>query len=424
MKKMKVILIGAGARGVIYTDIMAENPEKFEVVAVADAEESRRNYIKEKHNLPDEMCFDDWKSLLDMGKIADVAIISTQDRLHYEPAMKAISLKYDLLLEKPVSPFAEECFNIAKAAEENDVKVIVCHVLRYAPLFIKLKELIDGGALGKVMSVNHEECVGVKNEVHSYVRGNWRRADESAPMLLAKSCHDLDILQWLIGKSCKKIQSFGALSYFTRENAPKDAPEFCIEGCPHSETCPYNAVEWYLEEKEDMFIRRACTKMANPTDDDVKKAISTTEYGKCAFKCDNDVVDHQTVNMLFEDNVTVTFTMNGFNEGGRFIHIMGTKGEVRAALDGRTPITVYSFETKETTTIDIIAKDGIWNGHGGGDAGIVETLYQYLCGDYRGSSISSIKTSCDNHLLVFAAEKSRETDTVVDIDEYIKSFTE
>ena len=422
-KILKAVLIGAGNRGETYTDIMAGMKDKFQVVAVAEPIESRRNEISRKHGLDSSMCFADWKPLLKLGKIADVAVVSTMDRQHMEPAMEAIRLGYDILLEKPVSPKPEECEKIAKAAEEKGVKIVVCHVLRYTPFFITLKNLIDSGKLGQVVSINHEECVGNVHQSHSFVRGNWGNSGRSSCMLLQKSCHDMDILQWLIGKKCKKVQSFGSLTYFKRENAPEDAPDYCIEGCPHGETCPYNAVKLYLDDKKNDWFRTTATREANPTDEMVEHTLRTSQYGKCVFKCDNDVVDHQTVNMLFEDDVTVTFTMNAFNKGGRFIHVMGTKGEVRAALDGKgTPISLYDFETKTTTEIPIMGKDGIGGGHGGGDEGIVQSLYEYLTGTYTGCSVSDIRTSVNNHLIVFAAEEARKNGTVVDFADYVKSL--
>ena len=237
-KVLKVILIGAGNRGETYTDIMAQMSDKFKVIAVAEPIESRRNNIQKKHQIADDLCFEDWKPLLDLGKIADVAVISTMDKQHLEPTLKAISLQYDILLEKPVSPDPEECNKIADYAEQMGSKVIVCHVLRYTPFFITIKELINDGRLGDIISVNHEECVGNVHQSHSFVRGNWGNSKRSSCMLLQKSCHDMDILQWLIGKKCKKVQSFGTLSYFKEENAPKDAPDYCIQGCPKADTCP------------------------------------------------------------------------------------------------------------------------------------------------------------------------------------------
>ena len=421
MKKLKVILIGAGNRGGVYTDVMSDLPEQFQVVAVAEPRDSRRERIQQKHNLPDNMCFTDYKPLLALGKIADIALIATMDRDHFEPAMMAIDLGYDLMLEKPITPTPEECIALTENAKKHGVRVVICTVLRYTPLFIKLKEIIDSGRIGRVMSINHEECVEFVHQSHSFVRGNWGNSERSSVMLLQKSCHDIDILQWLLGKKCKKVQSFGSLSYFTAENAPEGAPERCIEGCPVSDTCIYNSVKLYLESDSNWF-RSAATKLVKSTDEDVKKSLMESNYGKCVFHCDNDVVDHQTVNMLFEDDVTVTFTMNAFNTGGRYINIYGTKGEIRAALKGDAPIRVYDIVSKETEEIPSSGTDGVLGGHGGGDAGIVRTLYSYMVGEYNGVSVPTIEESCYNHLITFAAEHARNTGTVVDVEEYINNL--
>ncbi len=422
MRTLTAVLIGAGNRGETYTSIMKTMGDKFKVVAVAEPIDSRRNDIRQKHDIPEEMCFTDWKPLLALGRIADVALICTMDQLHFAPAMEAISLKYDILLEKPVSPEPEECLQLSRYAALMGGKIIVCHVLRYTSFFLTVKKAIDEGRLGEIMSVNHEECVGNVHQSHSFVRGNWGNSGRSSCMLLQKSCHDLDILQWLIGKKCKKVQSFGSLRHFRQENAPAGAPDYCIDGCPHGETCPYNAVKLYLDDKKNDWFRTACTKEADPTDEMVEEAIRTTQYGKCVYRCDNDVVDHQIVNMLFEDGITVTFSMNAFNKGGRFLHICGTKGELRAAMDSSSPITIFDFETRRTEEIPMTALDGITGGHGGGDEGIIHSLYEYLTGTYTGSSVSDIGISVDNHMIVFAAEKARAESSVVDLEEYIEGL--
>lgn len=415
-KVLKVVLIGAGGRGLrVYSKHLLNMQDKYKLVAVAEPIESRRLAIKEAHNLPDEMCFADWESLFERGKIADVAIIATMDRYHYEPTMKAISLHYDIMLEKPVSPDPEECVNIEKHAIEQGVKVMVTHGLRYSVMYAVIKEIIDQGRLGDIISIDQEECVEKVHQSHSYVRGNWGNSRRSAFMLLAKSCHDMDILQWLIGKKCKKVQSFGSLSHFRRENAPEGSPEYCIEGCPQADTCLYNAVKLYYDDKENDWLRRASTGEAFPTDEMVEKAIRTTQFGKCVYKCDNDVVDHQTVNLLFEDDVTATFTMCAFtNKGGRFIHIMGTKGELRGNTDGDSQVSVTDFVTGKTEIIPITFEGG----HGGGDIGMLNALYETLQGTYKGNCVSSITTSVDNHLIAFAAEHSRLNNVVVDLKEY------
>lgn len=423
MKKLRVILIGAGSRGMGYTNIMKnEYDDCYEVVAVAEPIDSRREYIKKKHGVPEDRCFTDWKPLIELGKIADVAIVATMDRDHFAPAMAAIELGYDLLLEKPIAPTPEECVKITEAAEKKGVKVVICTVLRYTALFMYLKDVIDSGRIGKVMSITHKENVGNVHQSHSFVRGNWGNEGRSSSMLLQKSCHDIDILQWLLSKKCKKVQSFGSLSYFTRENAPEGAPEYCVEGCPHGGTCPYNAIKLYYDDKENGWFRGTCTREANPTDEMVMKAISTTQYGKCVYKCDNDVVDHQQVNMLFEDDITVNFSMAAFTKGGRYIEIMGTKGVVTAAMADDEPIKIFDFETRETETVPMNALDGILGGHGGGDGGIVKTFYQYLSGSYEGKSIPEIGESCYNHLITFAAEEARRTGEVVDVEEYISKI--
>ncbi len=423
-KKLSVILIGAGNRGTGYTDIMEKMPDQYQVVAVAEPIDSRREYIREKHNVPENMCFTTWEPMLALGKIADVALICTMDQGHFAPAMEAIKQKYDILLEKPASPDPKECLQLANAAKEAGVKVIVCHVLRYTAIFNTIKDLINEGRIGDIVAINHEECVGNVHQSHSFVRGNWGNEGRASCMLLQKSCHDIDILQWLIGKRCKKVQSFGSLRHFRAENAPEGSPERCIDGCPVADTCPYNAVKLYLDDKKNDWFRSTCAREANPTDEMVEKALRTTQYGKCVYKCDNDVVDHQVVNMLFEDDITVSFTMAAFNKGGRFLHIMGTKGELRAAMNQETPITVYDFETKQTQTIPVVAKDGITGGHGGGDEGIVRSLYGYLNGTYTGNSVSDIGISAENHLIVFAAEKSRAEMSVVDMESYIAGLAE
>lgn len=422
MRKLKAVLIGAGSRGIIYTDVMANMSDKFEVIAVAEPIDSRRNYIKEKHSIPDKLCFRDWRPLFELGKIADIAVIATMDQDHFEPTMKAIELNYSLLLEKPISDNPLECKKIADAADKAGVKAVICTVLRYTDLFMSLKNIIDSGQIGDIVSINHEECVGNVHQSHSFVRGRWGNEKRSSCMLLQKSCHDLDILQWLVDKPLKKVQSFGTLTYFTEKNAPSGAADYCILGCPEGGKCPYNAVKLYLDDKENDWFRDACTNSVSPSDEAVEKALRTTQYGKCVFKCDNDVVDHQTVNMLFDGDITVTFTMNAFNKGGRFIHIMGTKGEVRAAMTDDAPISIYDFETCSETLIPITGKEGISNGHGGGDNGIIDAFYDYICGSYNGKSIPSIRQAADNHLIVFAAEQSRKTNTVVDFDEYLKNL--
>ena len=207
---MKAILIGAGQRGLGYAKFAVNNPDKLEIVGVAEPVEERRNKVKEKYKIPEENCFTTWEHVFEREKFADAVFICTQDQLHYEPTLAAAEAGYHILLEKPMSPSPEECMKMAETAEKNNVKGVVCHVLRYSDFFVSLKNIIDSGEIGEVVSVVHNENVGNTHQAHSFVRGHWRNSAESSPMILAKACHDTDIIQWLIGKKCSKVSSFGS----------------------------------------------------------------------------------------------------------------------------------------------------------------------------------------------------------------------
>ena len=426
-KTFTVALMGGGLRGMIYTDVMKENPKKFRVVAVAEPDEGRRRKLQKTHNIPDDMCFSSWEEILSKPKLSDIAMICTTDNMHYAPAMKAIELGYNIVLEKPVAPTAKECRDIALSAKEKNVKVLVCHVLRYTPFFKKIKTLVMSGAIGEVMSVIHVEAVGNVHQSHSYVRGNWHCEADSTPMLLAKCCHDIDILQWLIDKPCKRVQSFGELTYFTKENAPKGAPVRCIDGgCPIESTCPYNCRKLYYESKDNVWFRPACAsgiaKAPVPTDEEIMTALKTTDYGLCVFHANNDVVDHQVVNMEFEGGKTVSLTMNAFNEGGRYIRIFGTKGELYANMSD-SKITVYNFADGKTRKVRVNSLGRIASGgHGGGDSGMISEMYDYFSDSYNGFCAADIDISVKNHLIGFAAEKARKSGTVESIDEYFSEY--
>ena len=422
MEKKKVILIGCGFRGKKYIYTMKERcDDYFEVVAIADPNDRRREYVRKTHGLPENMAFKTAEELLSLGKIADVAIIATMDRDHFGPAMKAIELGYNLLLEKPVAPTPEECRKIQRAAEEKGVFVLVCHVLRFAKFYLCLKDVIDSGVIGKIMSVEHIEAVETTHNSHSFIRGKWSNSERSTPMILQKTCHDFDLIAWLTGEKCTKVQSFGYRSYFRPENAPEGAPERCIEGCPHADKCEYNAMKIYYKDKE--WMGAVATQIYEPTDDEVTHAMWNTNYGKCIFKCDNDVVDHQTVNLVYGNDITVAFTMCSFTKGGRVTRIMGTKGEIYARMMDNS-IEIYDFLTKETKYYDYEGSrvcENVIDSHGGGDTGIVFALRDLIEGNYN-KSVATIKESCDNHMISFAAEESRLTGKVIDMAEFEKRF--
>ena len=425
MKKVKFILIGAGGRGTTYVSEGQAHCPEMELVAVADPNPVRRNYIQEKFKLADEFCYETGEELLELPKMADVAIIATQDKDHFSLAIKAIEKGYNLLLEKPAAPTPKECVAIEKAANAKGVKVLVCHVLRYTPFFTTLKKIIDSGKIGKVKNIVHIEGVGDLHYCHSYVRGDWHNTKDSSPMILAKSCHDIDIIQWLVDEKCTKVHSFGSLTYFCEANRPSGAPEFCVQDCPHEADCPYSAIKIYRN-RISWFAPHA-TKIHNPTDEDIEKLIHETNYGRCVFgSCGNDVVDQQVVNMEFESGATASFTMSSFNNGGRHIRIMGTEGELDARMTDDT-VNVYNFITRQSEQIavkDSVTDETIASGHGGGDLGIISALCQIMTGTYNENAYADITTSVDNHLSTFAAEESRLTDKVIIMADYKKELLE
>ena len=425
MKQLSLIVIGGGDRGSSYLKTLQVTPEKFKLVAIAEPVKEKRDHLRDLYNVPEEMCFESWEDLLALDKIADVALICTQDKMHFAPAMKAIEKKYDLLLEKPIAPTPEECFKISEYAKEQGVKVLVCHVLRYTPFYKAIKEFIEEGNLGEVINIVHTEGVGNVHMSHSFVRGNWRNTAESAPMILAKCCHDTDMLQWLMNEPCTKVHSFGARAYFRSENAPEGAPKRCTDGCPHKDTCFYYAPNVYkIDTAEVQHFRAIAANKFNPTDEEVDEVLKTSPYGRCVYYCDNDVVDHQVVSMQFGENKHVTLTMSAFNKGGRTSQIMGTKGELRANMEGQV-MEFYDYATRQTTQVYHPEKTldyTIAGGHAGGDFGIMQDLYDYIVLDKPSISISDVSASCLAHLICFAAEESRLSDKVIDMKEYIKTL--
>ncbi|MCL2364061.1 MAG: Gfo/Idh/MocA family oxidoreductase [Defluviitaleaceae bacterium] len=396
-----VILIGAGQRGRIYADYALTHPHEMKVVGVAEPHEKRRNQFRDKHNLDASVCVENWQDVFARDKWADAVMICTQDTMHTEPVMAAIAKGYDILLEKPIAPTEKECLEIAAAAKAADTKIVVCHVLRYTPLFSQIKKMLTDGFIGDIVTFVHNENVGDTHHAHSFCRGNWRNTKESTPMILAKSCHDMDIMQWLVGKRCTALSSFGSLKFFTEAYKPEGAPLRCTDGCPHD--CPYDARKLYLQSDNEWF-RGVTAGHANPTDAAVEESLKTGPYGRCVFQCDNDVVDHQTVNMQFEDGITAIFSMTSFTpEISRSLKIMGTRGQIKAHTASPT-IHYTNFVTREEKEIPINEAKG---GHDGGDEGIMKAFCQYLRDEISADDVSEVAISALNHQLCFKAEESR-----------------
>jgi predicted dehydrogenase len=397
-----------------YSEFSLGRSYDMQIVAVADPNEVRRNRCKEKFSIADDKCFESWDELFAKPRQSDAIFICTRDRDHFKPAMKAMELGYHVLLEKPMSPSWEECIELGKQAEKYDRMLTVCHVLRYAPFFRRIKELLEEGRIGRLMSIQHNENVGYWHQAHSYVRGYFNSAESSSPMILAKSCHDLDIMSWLAGSNCLSVASYGHLSYFRPENAPPGAPKRCIDGCPVSHECQYYAPNTYLIENGGW---KAEAASSDPSYEARYRAMQEGPFGRCVFHCDNDVVDHQVVSMEFENEITAVFTMSAFTEKtNRTLKLMGTLGEIRATME-TNEIEIRRFGSGEQELIKLVDPEG-HVGHGGGDHRLIFDFVRAVKSQGTVSSATSAKASVQSHLMAFAAERSRIEKRMVRLDEF------
>ena len=409
-KPVTVVIIGAGNRGNTYARFAKKFPEGMKVVGVSDILDFRCNRLADQHGVAPEHRFGDWSEVFKVPKFADAVIICTPDDTHYAPCMKAIASGYHVLLEKPVAPTVKECKAIVAQSHKYNRIVGVCHVLRYAPYFIALREIMRSGAIGEPVSIQHMEPIQHEHMAHSYVRGNWRNSKLSTPIIMAKSCHDMDMLLWLFGKHCKSIAADGSLHFFKSENAPKDAPLRCTDGCPHESDCPYSALKIYTRKKKHIGV----FDLNGSKDADlILQRLHTPpydSYARCVFHCDNDQPDHYVCEMVFEEDKTATFSMEAFTPyGGRRDRVMGTTGYIEG--DGKS-FTLWDFHTMEpkvwNRTVEEIAEYK-GSGHGGGDLALVRDFVEAVSRGDAKSLSSIIDVSVESHVMAVAAERSRKS---------------
>jgi predicted dehydrogenase len=418
-KILSVAFIGCGARGQMYSELAAEMKDKFRIVAAADPVKERVERIKELSNPDDFKTFNSAEELFAHPRLADILVISTQDSSHFENCKKAIELGYDILLEKPVATQPNEIFELEKYAQGKKSRVMVCYVLRFNPAYIKVKEIISSGMLGDIVSMNYVCGVSPWRMAHSFVRGHWAVMEESAPTILAKACHDTDMIQWLLGRKCLSLSSYGALNHFTPANAPKGAPIHCVEGCEAAEWCIYNALR-YAGDKKQPWLPQIYDKTGTAGKEEILEWLKTSPWGRCVYRCGNNALDHQVVSMLFEENITCTFTMTAF-ETGRHIEIYGTKGVLKGGAAYRdlfkSEITFIPYNG-EVKTFNVTGKmDSVRLRHER-DKRLIEKLYSEMVKPAGEEINSSLSDSIQSHIIAFAAEKARLNNCVVNIDEF------
>ncbi len=407
-RPLTVAVAGCGSRGQdTYSKILVTMPEKAKIVAAADLDPEKLAGMRKLTGIPESACYASAEEMLQKPKLADIMLICTPDRCHYAQAKAALLKDYDLLLEKPISPSADECRELRDIALNRKRKVAVCHVLRYTVFYQKIKELMDSGVIGEPMNLQAIEQVGYWHQAHSFVRGNWRNKEMSSSMILQKCCHDMDILLWLTGKHCERVSSFGSLSLFRADKAPEGSGERCTE-CAIGAECPYNLINLYLEEYRKNGDDWPQNVVAfEPTEEKLLEALRTGPYGRCVYRCDNNVVDHQVVNLELEGGATVNFTMTGFTaHGGRILRVGGTLGELYC--DMKENIIKVMRYGKPDEIIDVRTLTNDFSGHGGGDARLVREFVDLVRGEIGVSgTLTSIDRSVESHLVALAAEESR-----------------
>ena len=416
MPPVTMIVVGAGGRGSGYAAYVGDHPDEGKVVGVAEPREFYRNRLADAHGIPPENVFADWADVVQHPRMADAVLICTHVELHTDVACAIAEKGYHILLEKPMGTNEADLRRIHAAATRSDGLFAVCHVLRYSPYTQRMRRIVDSGVIGEVVNIEHLEPCGYWHQVHSFVRGPYRREDESSPMLLAKSCHDLDWIRYMIDARCLAVSSFGTLYHFRKEHQPEGASDRCLD-CAVEAECPYSAKRIYLGR-----IERGETgwpvAMVTPEEtlEGVTEALRTGPYGRCVYTCDNDVVDNQVVTMLFEGGKTATFTMMAFSEvRDRQTRVFGTRGELRG--NGKV-IEHFDFLTEKTETLDTTQalKDFAGYGHGTGDYRLMKAFCAACATGDAGKILTDADVTLETHMMVFAAEKARNEGTVVELE--------
>lgn len=416
--------IGCGSRTRTYMKLASELPEKYRITAVADPHDVRRQYVIDHaptQDRPGIVEFEKAEQLLKEPKLADVVIIGTQDNYHYNPCKAALEKGYDILLEKPIAQYLSQAIELSDLATSLNRRVDVCHVLRYTPFYQEIKKIIDSGELGEIITFNANEGVGAWHFAHSFTRGHWGNSTASTPMILAKCCHDMDILYWLIGRKCEKVASFGELSFFRKESLPAPRPENCMNWTTPIGEDPYDARKYATDPACRRWLAMVYDRAETATDEEIYEWLSRNPWGRDAFQCDNDQPDHQVLLLQYQGGITATFTMTAF-EQGRHIEIYGTKARLRAGVfykeNGCGEITVTTHFGEETRRIDLEAPEQGYAGHGGGDWGLMQALYDDMHASSPEEMSSSLQSSLHSHLIAFAAEHARRTGETVSLSEF------
>lgn len=406
-KIITVSILGTGHRGAdAYGKLMAALPNKYKIASLCDFDHEKLNKYKKLFHVSDENVFDNDDAFFEKRR-SDLLVIATGDDSHVAMAKRAIPLGYKILLEKPISDKLDELIELRDLAKKHDSFVMVCHVLRYTWANRTIMEVLRSGRLGKLIHIDHTEQIAYWHFAHSYTRGNWRNTAFSAPMIMAKSCHDLDLLQQYASAKCESLSSVGDLTWFKRENAPDGCADRCVD-CKYIERCAYSAKYRYLDlwkaDNKPQCWPYDVLSVGTLTEDVLAKAIQEGPYGRCVYRCDNNVADHQSVQMRFANGITATFNATAFTKAmGRITVFRFGAGELLYEEE-KGMIIEKPFRGDNVVRSISDLKDVM--GHGGGDDGIVNALYDALTGQ-KCETDTSLENSLESHLMAIAAEDSR-----------------
>lgn len=416
---IKIAILGYGGRGKNYASCLRMRFSKqSSVVAIIDSNPDKLAVAAKLEKLGSDKLFSDYDKFLAANVQADWLFICTQDKDHFEHTIKGIESGYNILLEKPISKDINECIEIERFAKQKNVKVAVCHVLRYTYFYNKVKEIVDSGVLGKIIAIEMQENVGYWHQAHSFVRGDWRDSTTSTPMIFAKCCHDLDLAVFLTDSKCKQVNSVGELNYFKKQCAPSVHAKKCVD-CKNTD-CPYDARKLYIERfkkipavaKSTAWPMSRLVSDACPTLPKLQEAIKNGEFGNCVFENDNNVVDYQVSQILFENGINCTLTMTAFSyDPYRTIIIRGTHGQLEGHFEKRK-LVLYTYGKGKKT---IKTKLSLY-GHGGGDLGLMRAIV-------TGECKTDISKSVESHIMAYALEQSRlNNGAPIDVEEFKAGF--
>ncbi len=405
---LDVLLIGAGQRGRhVYGAYAQRHPDRMRIVGVVEPDDARRRRLADILEIPKPHRY---RTVEEVAVGAPAWIVASGDRHHLAPVLAGLAAGADVLVEKPMAPSYAESVQMVEAARAADRQLHVAHVLRYTPLFSALNRIVRSGRIGDIVTVVHREDIAYWHMAHSFVRGNWGVTEAATPMIVQKCCHDFDLLEWNADSPVRRLHSFGSLTHFRPDNAPLGATERCTDGCPAAGTCDYDASRIYLNPAWTDWPVHAVTD--DLSRDGRLEALRRGPYGRCVYHSGSDVVDHQVVTMERHDGSVWTLVMQGHAaREARTMRYDGTHATLRARF-GRDPmIEIERRGAAEVERVPVPAGSG---GHGGGDTGLIDAFVAAVAGGHQSRTTGDV--SLESHLLAFAAEESRVTGRVIDIE--------